>query len=212
MRTDNSDFDNALTRRTLLAAGAGLAAMWTGGLEPAARAAEADTGVWNGGRSANGWPVLDDTVRMRSAPTHLIEGSDASVALLAGDVAVVLLHAARRFHYEVEELEPDDVIGHTASRKVTAPYESNHLSGTALAIKPERFPTGSGNGLFPAQVAVVRDILADCGDVLRWGGDEKTPKQGHFQINVGPGDERLRKLAARIRTWNDTPGRGAGTG
>jgi hypothetical protein len=30
------------------------------------------------------------------APAHAIEGTDAEVALLEGDVAVVLLHVARR--------------------------------------------------------------------------------------------------------------------
>ncbi|WP_245780086.1 hypothetical protein [Actinopolyspora lacussalsi] len=124
---------------------------------------------------------------------------------------MVLLHAARRFHYEVEELDPDDVVGHTTSRKVAASYESNYLSGTALAIQPDQFPVGAGDGLFPAQVATVREILNDCEGVLRWGGDERMPKQGHFQIEVGPGDGRLRKVADKLRRWNEAPCRGAGT-
>ncbi|SFT61869.1 hypothetical protein SAMN04487904_104343 [Actinopolyspora lacussalsi subsp. righensis] len=206
--------DPSLSRRSLLASGTGLvggAVLWASGLTPSAHAAVTEPGVWNSGRSANGWPVLGGTMRARSVPTHTIEGSDASVALLSGDAAVVLLHAARRFHYEVEELDPDDVVGHTTSRKVAASYESNYLSGTALAIQPDQFPVGAGDGLFPAQVATVREILNDCEGVLRWGGDERMPKQGHFQIEVGPGDGRLRKVADKLRRWNEAPCRGAGT-
>ncbi|MEV6289130.1 hypothetical protein AB0M41_01565 [Streptomyces sp. NPDC051896] len=58
---------------------------------------------------------------------------------------------------------------------------------------------------------VVADILADCEGVVAWGGDLKPVKQSHFHIDVKPGDARLKRLVARIRGWNDTPGKGAGS-
>lgn len=59
---------------------------------------------------------------------------------------------------------------------------------------------------------VVRDILADCEGVVRWGGDEEVPKESHFQIDVGPTDARLKAVAAKVGGWADSPGLGAGTG
>ncbi|GII92219.1 hypothetical protein [Sinosporangium siamense] len=57
---------------------------------------------------------------------------------------------------------------------------------------------------------ILRDILAECDGVVRWGGDFKVPKESHFQIDVPPGDKRLDALANRISGWNSTPGEGAG--
>jgi hypothetical protein len=87
---------------------------------------------WLGRTSQNGWPVVDAT----KVATVKVEGSNAGMALLPGDVATVLLHVARRFHYEVDALASGDVHGHTTIRTVAAAYESNYLSGTALAIRP----------------------------------------------------------------------------
>jgi hypothetical protein len=58
---------------------------------------------------------------------------------------------------------------------------------------------------------VVADILADCEGVVPWGGDLKPVKRSHFHVGVKPGDPRLKRLAARIRGWNGTPGEGAGS-
>jgi hypothetical protein len=180
------------------------------GIDPARAAGppDAPNGIrWAGSRSQNGWAVVTPT-RVRRL---IIEGSDAGVALLPGDASVVLLHVARRFHYEVSTLRPGDVRGHVTGRGLAAPYESNYLSGTAIAIRPGQFPAGSGGNLFPPQLIVVQDILAECAGVVRWGGDDRRPKEGHFQIDVPPGDPGLRKLAARITAWREAPDRGAGT-
>ncbi|MDQ0811024.1 hypothetical protein QFZ63_002738 [Streptomyces sp. B3I7] len=168
-------------------------------------------GHWSAGRSANGWPVKDASGGSDGIAVHRVEGSNASVALLAGDVATVLLHVTRRFHYEIRTLGAGDVHGHTTDRSVRADQESNHLSGTAVAICPDLYPAGARGGLFPHEVAVVRDILAECRAVVRWGGDDPhVPKEGHFQIDVPPGDAGLRKLADTVERWNRTPGEGAG--
>lgn len=206
----------AWSRRRLLAA-VGAAAGVTTGLvtaEPARAAAAfstpatAATGApWHRTVTQNGWPVVDGDAVTRVK----IEGSDAAVSVLPGDVATVLEHVARRYHYEVETLGRGDVRGHVTDRDVDAPQESNYLSGTALAIRPESYPAGAQGNMFARQLLVIRDILADCGGVVRWGGDNQdAPKEGHFQIDVAPGDLRLAQLATRIRDRQTQPGGDAG--
>ncbi|WP_306976866.1 hypothetical protein [Streptomyces canus] len=143
-----------------------------------------------------------------------MEGTDVEVSLAKGDTATVLLHVARRFAYEIDMLRAGDVHGHTADRSIAAPFESNYLSGTALAIRPLHYPLGAdvkNTGMSETEEIVVADILADCEGVVVWGGDLKPVKQSHFHVSVKPGDPRVKRLAARIRGWNDTPGEGAGS-
>jgi hypothetical protein len=79
--------------------------------------------------------------RFGNIETHVIEGSAASAALLSGPVATLLLHVARRFHYEIAALAPADAVG--------------LADGTALVIRPGEYPRGATGCLFPHEVAVV---------------------------------------------------------
>ncbi|WP_173317923.1 hypothetical protein [Streptomyces fulvorobeus] len=162
--------------------------------------------AWPGAKSANGWPVLE------AAELLHIEGSGQSVRLADGDAAVILLHVARRFHYEIDQLRTGDVTGHSTTREVVEDYESNYLSGTALAIRPLAYPVGVKGGLYPNELVVVRDILAELDGVVRWGGDLATPKESHFEIAYRPGHPRVKGVARKIRGWQAGPGSaGAGT-
>jgi hypothetical protein len=163
---------------------------------------------WTARKSQNGWPLVNShAVRRRR-----VEGSDARTSLLPGAASVVLLHVARRYHYEVEPLGPDDVLGHRSDRSLRAPYESNLLSGTAIWLNPGLHPAGATGTLFPLQVTVLRDILADCEGVVRWGGDDAAlPAEGFFQVDLAPGDAKLARVAARMSDWRLLPGRGAGS-
>ncbi|MEU0071299.1 hypothetical protein ABZ027_17390 [Streptomyces sp. NPDC006332] len=128
-------------------------------------------------------------------------------------MATVLVHVARRFAYEIGMLRAGDLRGHTTDRTVAASFESNCLSGTAMVIRPMHYPLGAdveNTGMSETERIVVADILADCEGLVAWGGDLKPVKQSHFHIDVKPGDPRLKRLAARIRGQNDTPGEGAG--
>ncbi|MGF1431431.1 M15 family metallopeptidase [Kitasatospora sp. LaBMicrA B282] len=207
----------AIPRRRVLGTGLGLAggvALWAAGSAGPARAAEpgapaapaAPLVPWRGDRSANGWPVL------ATAPSRRIEGAgEVSLALADGAPTTVLLHVARRFHYEVRALTQDQATGHRSTREVAADYESNHLSGTAIALCPQLYPVRAAGGLFPYELLVVRDILADLEGVVRWGGDEPVPKESHFQLDVPPDHPDLGRVAAKLRGWADQPGQGAGT-
>lgn len=154
------------------------------------------TAQWDADRSDNGWRIDPDAVR-----TFRVEGSPATVRLHA-DAAAVLLHVARRWHYEVMPLRgAADILGHSTDRAVRATYTSNRLSGTALVLP------GAGDGLWPHQTAIVRDILADCDGTVRWGADLTPASAGHFQIDVKPASRTLTRLTAALR---DGSARGTG--
>ncbi|MEZ0096054.1 hypothetical protein [Streptacidiphilus sp. EB129] len=163
--------------------------------------------TWSGNTTQNGWPVVGS----KGFKGCKIEGSNAVVALSPGDAATVLMYVVRRFHYEIRSLKSGDVFGYTTDHTVLAPFESNYLSGSAIAVLPGLYPAGSAGNLFPNELAVVRDILAECQGVVRWGGDDKgSPKEGHFQIDVRPGSAQLKSVVAKLTAWQGTPGQGAG--
>ncbi|MFC5923669.1 hypothetical protein [Micromonospora vulcania] len=212
--TQPETLGNRWRRRHLLVAGmAGTGALALTGLPAtAALAAPADAASpgqpWRRATSQNGWPVVGSTDTRR----YRVEGSNASVTLLAGMVGTVLLHVVRRFHYEIGEVTREAIVGHRTDRRISSPYESNYLSGTAVALWPDRYPAGARDGLFAHEVAIVRDILADCEGVVRWGGDQRTqPQEGHFQIDVRPGDGRLNHVSGKLQAWEAVSGQGAGT-
>ncbi|MDX3853437.1 M15 family metallopeptidase [Streptomyces sp. AK02-01A] len=197
-----------IDRRRVLATGAGLGAATALAPILSGTAQAEDSGpsrVWNGTRSANGWPVLDN------GENFTIEGSGLSVRLAAGSVAVILLHVARRFHYEINQLREGDVRGHIRSRNILQRYESNHLSGTAVAIRPDAFPAGVKGGLYPYELVVVRDILTELDGVVAWGGDFATPKESHFEIAYRPEHPKVKGVARKIQGWDSGPG-GEGAG
>ncbi|MFA3878747.1 hypothetical protein ABS735_34745 [Streptomyces sp. MMCC 100] len=161
--------------------------------------------TWRGPRSANGWKILAQT------ESHPIEGSGRSVHLAGGEAATLLLHVARRFHCEIDQLRADDVTGHRTSRTVRRPHEPNYLSGTAIAIRPYAYPLGVRGGLYPHELVVVRDILAELDGAVAWGGDFDTPQEPHVEVALAPARPKVRGVSRKLRTWRDTPGLRAGT-
>jgi hypothetical protein len=211
-----------LSRRTLLSrtaavAGATVLASFTGNVLPAhaaARPAEAQVpgGTVTGRPSLNGWETeksADDggNIWTRPVPGTPLDG----VQVRMGDIETVLVHVVQRFHYEVDPLRRDDVVGwrHPATiRNELA--ESNLASGTAVQIRPGFYPSGQRGGFFSNQLVIVRDILADLEGVVRWGGDDKWPDEALFYIDAPPEDGHLTRVADKLRTWAVTPGKGAG--
>lgn len=190
-----------ITRRSLLGAaavGAGALVVADATLAPAGASAAPTTGRrdWTRDVSANGWRIDAAAIG-----TFRIEGSAASVALRRGAAAVLLLHVARRWHYEIAPLDTGEgggITGHTARRAIGADFESNHLSGTAVALHPTAYPLGGSEGLWPHQVTIVRDILADCEGTVVWGGDLSPGKSSHFHLAARPGDRTLARVARRL--------------
>ncbi|WP_190194606.1 hypothetical protein [Streptomyces minutiscleroticus] len=207
----NTDFSRRtlLKRFTGVAAGAALFATGEGLLGPLTAQA-ADT-TWNKTKSANGWDVLIG--RSSDTATYDVPGTNLQVILREGDVGIVLAYVAQRFHYDVTQLEAarGQIIGYSDERQVQADFESNHLSGTALALYPDSYPLGAKGNFFPYQVTAIRDILAELQGVVKWGGDMEPSKESTFFIDVPPGSPKLALIADTLRQWRLTPGKGAGT-
>ncbi|MET7574302.1 M15 family metallopeptidase [Streptomyces sp. NPDC005492] len=210
------------SRRTLLRAAAvataGIA-MQTGLASPAWSAARAKpilrrakpltNPIFSGENSPNGWPINTKSDAGGSVWARPVAGAGTTVEVSIGDVEVILVHVVRRFHYEIDTLRPGEVIGFRKAAGVKG-YQLNHASGTAVDIRPGSYPVGVGGGFFPAQLEVIRDILADCEGLVSWGGDFTIPDEAHFQLAVPPSDARVTALAAKLRGWTATPGLGAG--
>nr|WP_203644010.1 hypothetical protein [Streptomyces sp. SID14478] len=163
-------------------------------------------------RSANGWETetvvdKDGTIFTRPVPGVPLTG----VQVRLGEPETVLVYVVQRFHYEIDELRKGDVVGWRAPDAVRARRpESNQASGTAVQIRPNFYPAGTRGGLFPQQLVVVRDILAELNGVVRWGGDDRSPDESLFYVAVAPDDPRLTKAADKVRAWRATPGQGPG--
>jgi hypothetical protein len=64
---------------------------------------------------------------------------------------------------------------------------SCHSSATAIDLNAPRHPNGKRGTFTKAQVAEIRRILAEVGNVVRWGGDfAGTPDEMHFEIVASP--------------------------
>ncbi|MFD5567252.1 hypothetical protein [Streptomyces cadmiisoli] len=205
---------NDVPRRTVVKGAGVLAAVAAVGsfTGPAAVAAPASAPV-NAPRkkaptSANGWPLETEANHVSTVWTRPVAGTGLDVDIRIGDAEAILLHVVRRFHYEVEQLPGVDLAGWQpiGGLKKGRP-ESNLASGTAVRIRPGAAASG---GLFPLQLLTVRDILADCEGVVRWGGDDSPVDESLFYLDLGPDDARVRELADRLRAGAATPGRGAG--
>ncbi|CAL9312352.1 hypothetical protein [Streptomyces sp. SudanB52_2052] len=213
MHTDRRDSVNGISRRTLVrTAGVITAAAAAGSVAPvAATAAPAHAPVTAPGKaptSANGWPLEKQANHVSTVWTRPVSGTGLEVDVRIGDVEAILLHVVRRYHYEVEQLPRVDLAGWQpiGGLKKNEP-ESNLASGTAVRIRPG---AGASGSLFPLQVLTVRDILADCDGVVRWGGDDDPADESLFYIDRGPDDASVRELADRLRLAEATPGEGAG--
>lgn len=163
----------------------------------------------SGKDSPNGWPVNISPNSGGGVWTRPVPGTGFGIDVLIGDVEVMLVHVLRRFHYEVATLRAGDVVGFRPAGGLLG-QELNHASGTAVDIRPGSFPDGVKGGFYPAEVEVIRDILADCEAVVSWGGDFRVPRESHFQIAARPDDPRVHAVAKKIRTWNADPALGAG--
>ncbi|MFV0134408.1 hypothetical protein ACLGIH_14390 [Streptomyces sp. HMX87] len=172
--------------------------------------------ILTGRPSANQWDMQKAVDADGDIVTRPVPGTGLDVAVRTGDAGTLLIHAVRRFHYEIDALglpgEPTPLVGWVAPSAVRdsrLPL-SNQASGTAVQIRPGSYPPGARGGFTKAQQLVIRDIIADTEGLLRWGGDDRPAHEGLFHVTARPGDPRLPRVAAKLRTWNETPGTGAG--
>ncbi|MGW4730572.1 hypothetical protein ACWEQC_15645 [Streptomyces shenzhenensis] len=216
MHNDMRGNTNGMARRTVLThagviAAAAAVSSSVPGVAAAAPAATPRTEPAAPGEvptSANGWPLEREANHVSTVWTRAVPGTGLSVDIRVGDAAAILLHVVRRFHYEVEQLPRVDLAGWRPIDGLDEKLpESNLASGTAVRIRPGAAAKG---GLFPLQEIVLRDILADCAGVVRWGGDDSPVDESLFYLDRGPADPQVRELADRLRTAEAIPGQGAG--
>ncbi|WP_218642088.1 hypothetical protein [Microbacterium sp. RU33B] len=160
---------------------------------------------WKSDKSANGWPIGGPSSVFR------IEGTNHSITLAVGSAAGVLLHAVRRFNYEIDALRDGDAKGLSTDRAVTSPERSNLLSGTAVLIRPDSFPLGTTGNLYPNEITILEDIVMEAGGVISWGGHLKIPDQGLLYIAKPPLSAATSRLAKRCDE-TDAMGTAGGVG
>ncbi|MEO5832906.1 MAG: hypothetical protein ABIR83_05985 [Nakamurella sp.] len=142
----------------------------------------------------------------------IIEGSGAKIALTKGPAGVILRHVVRRFNYELTELGTGDITAFDLGVQDPLLEQANLASGTAVSILPSFYVPGSRQNFFDTQVIVLRDILAECEGVIKWGGDfESRTAEGYFQIDVPPDSPLITSVGLKISAWDASKDQGAGT-
>lgn len=170
------------------------------------RMTPATTSVNTAPTSYNGWPV-GTPASVIGIASYTVTGTSIPIPVKGGDVAWVLMYLAARFNTEVETLQGWEVWGYDYRVDANnSSWWSCHASGTAVDFNAAAHPNGARGTFTAAQVTAIRRILADCGNVLYWGGDfTGTPDEMHFEINVPPGDPSLPALVDKIRGIAPTP-------
>lgn len=138
--------------------------------------------------SQNGWPVDPP----RSART--IPGTNVRVTVADGPAGDVLMKVLGEVNRRVENIGLNSTKGEAddwgyAKRNVRGSSKtiSNHASATAVDINATRHPLGKRGTFTPAQVEEIHKILAENGNVVRWGGDYTgRADEMHFEINASP--------------------------
>ncbi|MFB6552614.1 hypothetical protein [Streptomyces sp. NPDC056405] len=199
-------------RRTILAVGTAATAAY---LLPTGTATAADRTAPTSGLqpakiplSQNGWEIQTQANHVSTVWSRSVSGAGLRVDVRIGLPELLLLHIARRFHYEVRELRADGVRGWSRIGRtpLTSPA-SNLSSGTALRIVPGARAQGS---YFPQQVRTIREIVGDCAGTVRWGGDDDSVDESLYYLAVGPDSEELLRVAPKFQEWSDRLGAGAG--
>lgn len=139
--------------------------------------------------SENGWPM----VNAGSCVSVQVVPAAKKVPLLRGDVATILNAFIILYDRRVEKIT-SQVWGWSPDNDV---WNSNHMSGTAIDIHAPKYPWG--HRTMPTQIKQkVQALLLDFEGVIFWGANWSYPDEMHFQIGVGPNDQRVKKLAAKL--------------
>lgn len=146
--------------------------------------------------SQNGW----DIVGVGQLDKSPISGTNIIPVpgVLRGDVATILHWVGEQFNKRVETLYNPGCWGWNASTPIpgTSIY-SNHSSGTAVDFNAPSFPWKTRT-MTPAQRQACRDIVAQTGGVVVWGGDFPTfVDEMHFEIDAT--DAELANAVKKIK-------------
>jgi hypothetical protein len=147
-------------------------------------------------KSQNGW-IAGDTGALDRG--FSVAGVTFPGGVRRGDVSDVLGYVAEQVHARVEPLVPGWCWGYNHRPVTGGGSLSNHASGTAIDVNAPKHPYGKRDTFTPAQRGAIRQILAEVGGAVRWGGDYTGNRDDmHFEINVSAA--RVAEVAARLRT------------
>jgi hypothetical protein len=134
--------------------------------------------------SQNGWSAGDPSVLDKA---FAVAGAAFPGGVRRGDVAAVLGYVAAQIHTRVEPLVSGWCWGYNYREvKGSNTSLSNHASGTAIDCNAPSHPLGVRGTFTTAQRAEIHNILAEAGNVVRWGGDYTgRVDEMHFEINAG---------------------------
>ncbi|MGO1974115.1 MAG: peptidoglycan-binding protein [Propionibacteriaceae bacterium] len=152
--------------------------------------------------SQNGWSV-------KPALTKINAGGNSNMfppGARRGEVHTILQWVARQYHQRVEKLVSGWCWGYSYRPIRGGSSFSNHASGTAIDCNAPRHPIGKSGTFSGKQRAEINAIVKYCNGVVRWGGSYSGRKdEMHFEINVRPGDKRIRALARKIGGGSTPP-------
>lgn len=121
-----------------------------------------------------------------------VPGSVVNLSVRYGSPGSLLIYVAEQFDKRVEDIDqayghPVDDGGYNYRNVGGANSWSNHASATAIDLNWNKHPRGARGTFISAKVAVIRQILAECGGAVYWGGDYRSPSivdEMHFEINA----------------------------
>lgn len=154
--------------------------------------------------SKNGWPVESASDAGGAVWARTIAGTAITIGVRIGVVETLFAHLIRRYHYEIDALREGDVVGFLPAS--ASDELSNHRSGTAIDIRPSWYPKGSAGGYSKLDTETLNSILYDFEGLIAWGGHSDPVDESHFELVVGPEDERLAGLARNLAGWDLLPG------
>lgn len=154
--------------------------------------------------SYNGWTASASPADFGGIEPLVIAGESFAPGVRKGDVHTVFSHLVTQIHTRVEPVyapgwhEADDW-GFSYRQNRNANNLSCHASGTAIDFNATRHPNGvaTAKTFSAAQIAECHKILAELGNLVRWGGDfTGTVDSMHWEIIGTPG--QIATLAANL--------------
>lgn len=146
--------------------------------------------------SQNGYRSRDVSLIATYTIAHNVK-----ISLRKGDASVVLLHFARWYDSNIEQLTSSDTGGYNPRSVTGTPsVDSNHASGTAMDLRWNKHVRGKHNTFTAAQKKKIHDQLKFYEGAIRWGGDYSSASvidEMHFEINVGA--TKLAQIAKKCK-------------
>jgi hypothetical protein len=168
--------------------------------------------------SYNGWLASKNPADFGGLEALVVDGESFAPGVRAGDVHDVFEYLATQMDLRVEPIyapgwHTADEWGYYYKPSANSPsLLSCHSSGTAIDYNATRHPNGKRGTYTAAQVATIRQILAELEGIVYWGGDawgNGTPDEMHFEIKTGVSAAAVARVAAKIRA-NGGPARQLG--